>query len=633
MMFKHSFYALAVMALILALSACDHMQKVGDMLGMEPPPQSIRKTRSAINEMPAQTATTQEAQATPSDDADQTFAPIERKGAATVTLLHMNDFHSQIDTLYPPKEPGQGNAARLKTLIDGIRAEKGADNTLLLFGGDAFQGTMFYNTWKGSAEIMTMNRLGFDAVCMGNHEFDSGPDELVRAITGGDITIAGKTYPTEAAKFLVLSTNVDASGEPLLDAATVKRAIITKNGVRYGMLGVTTQTTANVSSPGDHVKFLDYVASVQAEADALKAEGVDKIFLMSHSGTDVDTKMVPLLSGVDVIVGGHDHALFGDPEAIKAMGLEEQAKQVVAPYPSVLKDKDGNTVLLVSAFEKGRWLGNIDIHFDENGLIQDGAWEANPIFVRGCTYHKDEKGTPIDDDCSQQIAEPDAEMQAVVEQYRVPLDTVANELLGESSLDYKGRHAAGAKVHSMGNLTADIILDYSKPQQADAAVTNRGGMRADLAKGPVRYSDINTVLPFDNTIVVIDMTGAELLEAMDVAVSEAGGKSAGAFPHVSHNMKIRYCKTDDCDDPLLLGGRVTDLEIDGKDVKSTAHYRIATNDYLANGGDFYTVFKVACMRKGGYCSDSGTYLRDIVADWFRNHSPVAAVSQNRVAGH
>jgi 2',3'-cyclic-nucleotide 2'-phosphodiesterase (5'-nucleotidase family) len=604
-MFKHCLYAVAALFLIVFLAACQQLQGVGDKLGMEPPPQSRQHSNAAGS---------------------------ETEEAVTVTLLHMNDFHSQLDPLYAPQEPSQGSAARLKTLIDGIRSKKGAQNTLLLFGGDAFQGTMFYNTWKGSAEIMTLNKLGFDAVCMGNHEFDSGPEELVRALTGGPITIAGTQYPTEKAEFLVLSTNVDAQGVPTLEEATVKRAVIEKNGVRYGLLGVTTTTTANVSSPGEHVKFLDYVASVQQEADALQAEGVDKIFLMSHSGTDVDMQMVPLLSGVDVIVGGHDHALFGDPEAIRAMGLPQQAERVAAPYPAVLQDKDEQTVLLVSAFEKGRWLGNIDITFDGEGRVQ--SWEGNPVFVRGCSYHKNDNGQPVDDDCSQQAAAPDPAMQALVEQYRVPLDAVANELLGQASVDLTGRHAAGADVHSMGDLTADIIYDYSKGEKADAAVVNRGGMRADLSKGAVRYADINTVLPFDNTVMVVEMTGAELLEAMDVAVSGAGGKSYGAYPHVSRNMRIAYCASaSDCDNPLMAGGTVTRLEIDGKAVKPDAHYRIATNDYLAKGGDFYTVFKIACERAEGYCNDTGALLRDVVAQYFRDNSPVQPKSEHRVVAH
>lgn len=615
-MIKHSFYALVALIVIVFLSACDQMKQVGETLGMEPPPQSKHVTRSAVEaDAPAEEAA---------------VIASEKSGPTTVTLLHMNDLHSQLDPLYVADEPGQGGAARLKALVDSIRAEKGAENTLMLFGGDAFQGTMFYNTWKGSAEVMTMNRLGFDAVCLGNHEFDSGPEQLLRAITGGPITIAGTEYQTEPAEFLVLSTNIDMTGEPMLDTATVKRAVIEKNGVRYGLLGVTTTTTANVSSPGENVKFLDYVSSVQQEADALRDEGIDKVFLMSHSGTDVDMKMIPMLSGIDVVVGGHDHALFGDPEAITAMGLPKQAAQVVAPYPAVLTDKDGHTVLIVSAFEKGRWLGNIDITFTDDGRVE--SWEGNPVFVRGCTYSKDGQGQPVDDDCSQQIATPDAAVLAEVEEYRVPLDVVANRLLGEATVNFTGRHAAGAKLHSMGDLTADVILDYTKGQNTAAAVVNRGGMRADLPKGPVRYSDINAVLPFDNTVMVVEVTGAELLEAMDVAVSEAGGKSYGAFPHVSKNMRISYCKTDDCDEPLLLGGRITDLKIDGKRVQDAQKYRIATNDYLAKGGDFYTVFKDACAGAQAYCVDTGTLLRDVVADWFVAHSPVTQAPQARVVG-
>lgn len=608
-MIRHSLYALAGVILLLFLAACDQMKQVGDMLGMEPPPQSRHITRDGGG-----TATTAE------PDAEE----------VTVRLLHLNDFHSQLDPYYTSDEPEQGSAGRLKTVIERLRAERGPENTLLLFGGDAFQGTMFYNTWKGSAEVMVMNELGFDAVCLGNHEFDSGPAELARALTGGPITIGGTEYATEKAGFLVLTTNVDVSKEPELEAGSVKRAVITKNGVRYGLLGVTTTTTANVSSPGENVQFLDYVASVQQEADALRAEGVDKVFLMSHSGTDVDMKMVPLLSGVDVIVGGHDHALFGDAEAIRAMGLPKQADAVVAPYPAVLADRDGNTVLLVSAFEKGRWVGNIDITFDGAGKV--AAWDGKPVFMRGCTWHKDSTGKPVADDCTAQVAEADPVMQAKVEQYRIPLDKVANRPLGETTVAFSGRHAAGAAgVHSMGNLTADIILDYAKPHQADAAVVNRGGMRADLPKGPVRYSDINTVLPFDNTVTVVQVTGAELLEAMDVAVSEAGGKSYGAFPHVSHNMHIEYCAdSQDCDEPLLLGGRITDIEINGKDIEAGRTYRIATNDYLAKGGDFYTVFKDACAKAAGNCVDTEARLRDVVADWFASHSPVGAVSQDRV---
>lgn len=584
-MMKHTFYAVGMMALVLFLAACGHMQ------GTE----------------------------SPSSD------------GVTVTIVHTNDFHSQFDPLHPPREPSQGGAARLKTLIDGIRAEKGEQNVLLVNAGDNFQGTMFYNAWKGSAEVMMLNHLRFDAVTLGNHEFDDGPHQLARALSGGPIAIGGAEYETEAARFITVASNVDASGEPELDRLLVKRAVIHKGGESYGIIGVTTETTKTGSSPGENVHFLDYLASVQEQVAALEAEGVNKIILLSHSGSDEDMKRVPLMSGIDVVIAGHDHALFGDKDEIAAMGLPLQAERVAAPYPAVMKDRDGHNVLIVSAMEKGRWLGNIDVTFDRDGHIRDGAWKGNPIFVHGCIYGKDEFGNPQLPDCSKQAAEPDAQFASVIETYRAPVEALANERVGEAAVDFTGRHAADAAgLYSMGNLTADIILAFTQASdKTQAAVVNRGGMRADLPKGMVRYADINAVLPFDNTVTVLELSGAELLEAMDTAVSGAGGRSYGAYPHVA-GMTIRYCALPVCDDALLTGGRITDLEVQGQDIELDARYRIATNDYLTGGGDFYTVFRRACEREGSYCRDSGQRLRDVVADWFRAHSPVQPVSQDRV---
>lgn len=582
-MMKHALYAVAMMAFVLFLAACDHK------------PQTENNAKSA-----------------------------------TVTIVHTNDFHSQFDPLQPPEEPSQGGAARLKPLIDGIRAEKGEQNVLLLNGGDNFQGTMFYNAWKGSAEVMLLNHLRFDAITLGNHEFDSGPEELARSLAGEPATIAGEQHETEAAKFLIVASNTDASGVPELARHLVKRAIIHKGGNSYGLVGATTVTTKNVSSPGEHVHFLDYIPSIQEQVDALRAEGINKIILMSHSGSDVDIENIPHLSGVDVIVAGHDHALFGDPEAIAAMGLPKQASQVKNPYPTVVKDKDGHNVLVVSAMEKGRWLGNIDVTFDAEGLIQDGAWQAQPIFVRGCDGDT-RNGNVVDVDCSKQVIAPDAQFGKVIDHYRAPMDALANQYLGEATVDFAGRHAADAEhVHSMGNLTADIILEHTRESDKTvASVVNRGSMRADLLKGEVRYKDVNAVLPFDGTVAVVELSGAELLDAMDNAVSEAGGQSYGAFPHVS-GMHITYCEALPCANALQEGGLITDLEVQDKDIVPTQSYRIATDDYLTKGGDFYAVFKTACERAGNYCHNTANRSRDVVADWFRTHSPIGPVSQNRV---
>lgn len=592
-MFTRSIYGIVLLLIVLALSACAKLDK---MISFEMPDVDMPRMQ-----LP-----------------DWAWGDPE---PVTVTILHANDLHSQLEPLTVSGEPEQGGAARTLTLINRIRDEKGKDNVFLLSAGDYFQGSLFYNVWKGSAEIMVMNELGYDAACLGNHEFDLGAKELARALNGGKAEIAGELHDTQAAEFIVLGTNVDATALPELDEALVKHAIVKKGGERFGLLGVTTESAKTISNPGEHVTFENYVQAVQREVALLEEKGINKIILLSHAGSDEDIKRVPQLSGVDIIIAGHDHALFGDAKAVAAMGLPKQAERIKNPYPTVLKDRDGHNVLVVSAFEKGRWLGNIDVTFDENGLIHDGAWQAAPIFIRGCDG----------DDCSGESAAADAGLAAKIAEYNHPIEVFANEVVGEAATSFAGRHSEAEGAASMGNLVADILLAYTRESDGtSAAVVNRGGIRSSIEKGPVRFKDVNAVLPFPNTAVVIELSGLELLNALDYAVTGAGGQSFGAFPQVA-GMEIRYCTALPCPDALLPEtGVITELKIDGEPVDMEAEYRIATNDYMARGGDYYEAFKRICTDAERYCRDTGSLLKDVVADWFRNYSPVEGNTTPRV---
>ncbi len=547
-------------------------------------------------------------------------------GETTITIIHNNDFHSQLESLYPEGEPSQGSAARLQALVKKIRAEKGAENTLLLFGGDMFQGSLYYNTWLGSAEIMVMNHMGYDAVALGNHEFDSGTPELARALRGEPVEIAGKSYPTEKAKFIALGSNIDYSNEPLLQDLLVKRAIVEKNGEKYGLIGVTTTSTETGSSPGPNVHFGDYVPYIQQQADALTAEGINKIIVMSHIGYDVDIENVPQLSHVDVIVAGHDHALLGDPATVEALGIPKQIPRIKGPYPTVLKDKDGNDTVVVTAMEKGRWLGEIDVTFDKKGRVIADKLKPNLTFVRGCDVLADKT-----EDCTKEVITPDAEMAALVKQYGEPLEAFANVVMGEAAVTFGGRSSETTGAPAMGDLIADILLDRAKvTNRADAAFVNRGGIRTDLVKGTVRYKDINAVMPFNNTLALLDLTGDELVTALDHGLTQGYGQSPGAKPHVS-GMTVHHCAAAPCPKAIHQpNGVVTAITIDGKPLNLKTTYRIATIDYIMGGGDLYTMLKEACAREGNYCRKSSVMVRDIISDWFKNHSPVSPLPATRL---
>lgn len=231
-------------------------------------------------------------------------APISQP--ITLTLLHTNDTHSHLEPFPRDGElsagnqgPQQGGIARRKALIDAIRASE--PNVLLVDAGDNFQGTIFYHAWKGSAEIMALNALGYDATTLGNHEFDRGPTELGRALRGEPVEIAGAAYSTEKPRLPIIATNVDASAEPALRGLFASSVVLERGGEQFGILGVVTEDVPAISSPGPRVRFFDAVASVQKEADRLRAMGINKIILLSHSGYPVDLAQAPRLSGVDII--------------------------------------------------------------------------------------------------------------------------------------------------------------------------------------------------------------------------------------------------------------------------------------------------------------------------------------------
>ena len=543
-----------------------------------------------------------------------------------VTLLHTNDTHSHLEPFPRDHElsvstagPQQGGIARRKTLIDQTRASE--PYVLLLDAGDNFQGTIFYNAWKGSAEVMALNALGYDAVTLGNHEFDLGPAELGRALRGEPVTIADAAHPTEKLQAPLIATNVDASREPALAGLFHASTVLERGGEPFGILGIVTEETPTASSPGPNLRFLDYVASVQTEADRLTEQGVNKIILLSHYGYAVDVEKAPQLKGIDIIISGHDHALLGNPATIEA-AAPGQGERVKGPYPTVVAARDGNPVLVVSAYEWGRWLGQIKVSFDERGVVK--SWQNQPIWVRGCEFANGAM------DCRQQVAPEASTLKAQVAAYREPVNRFAEVIVGQAGMFFDGDRAPGVRTQEMplGNLIADVILrSAAQSDHAVAAIISGGGIRASLNQGNVNFEKALSVLPFGNTVIALDMKGEILVEALDHGVSKP---AASAFPQVA-GLKLSYCATLPCADALRTNGRITQLTINGDPVDLAATYRIAANSFIANGGDGYFMFKEVCA-SGAYCRDTGILELDLLVEEFKTRSPVTRSIEGRIVG-
>jgi 5'-nucleotidase len=558
----------------------------------------------------------------------------------TITLLHTNDTHSHLESFAPLGEPEQGGVARRKTMIETIRDEVGFDQVLLVDAGDFFQGTTFYNAWHGSADIMALNALGYDAVTLGNHEFDRGPIALARAINGEAIDIADSSYPTEPLQIPIVSTNLDFSAEPALFGKIQRSIVVEKSGEQIAIIGAITPLLADISLCGPTITVDNYLLSIQAEIDRLSAQGINKIVLLSHAGYDVDITMISQLADVDVVVCGHDHPLLL-PESAYSAGapLHYLAERVIADYPSVKSDIQGNTVLVVGAYEWGKLLGRLDVTFDRAGHIID--WSGEPIAINA----------EID---------ADGELAEQVANYKEPITEFSSVIIGEAGVYFNGDRNPGVRSQEMalGNLVSDAVLKVGASyDSAVASIINSGGLRSslpidinpdtDLPPYAVTFGDAMAVLPFGNTISTIDVSGYELISALDNGLTWAfdyqtmSTRSSGAFPQVS-GLQLTYCAAtvDDmrsgvelptpCPTALIAGGVVTSLQVAGSAVDFSSTYRIATINFLANGGDYYQSLQQACNRPNGYCVDSGILALDALIDEFDLTEAVIRNDEDRI---
>jgi 5'-nucleotidase len=537
----------------------------------------------------------------------------------TLTLLHTNDTHSRIEG-FTDSIP-QGGVARRKTLIDQVRQEVGGEHTLLVDAGDFSQGTTFFNAWGGSESIMAMNDMHYDAATLGNHEFDLGVAGLARALHGGEVVIAGTRHATEAATFPFVATNLDISGERALDGLLHKYRVIEKAGSKYGVLGVVTQDLPVISNLGPNIKVLDYVDSVNAATALLHTLGVNKIILLSHSGYSVDKNKAPALSGVDIIVSGHDHALLGDAMSIATSTADAsyagQINQIVGPYPSELHDRDGNPVLVVSAYEWGRWLGRLDVRFDANGKVIGGNNKS--IFVDG-----------------RRVAEEPG-ISAKVALYKAPIDAFSNARIGNSGMTFPRDpgtavpYSAGLRTGetSLGNLITDLMQAATRnSDQTVAAFTNGGGLRAEIAAGDVTYGQALSVLPFGSTLFVMELTGQDLIDLLEASTGKLGD---GGFLQLSGDLRVTYCAVaESCINPLKTGGKVTSIQIGGQPVDIAKTYRLATNNFTGGGGDGYEMLKNACKRPGNFCRDTGIVLLDLLVGELKSGKPLTASLEGRI---
>ena len=525
-------------------------------------------------------------------------------GRYQFTLVHMNDTHSHLEPVAvnlaikgETVTAQLGGFARLKTAVDQMRAED--RELLLLHGGDAVQGTLYFTLFNGVPEFDFLNLLGLDAMTFGNHEFDRG-------VTAIPAWIKHSSFPW-------LSANIDFSAEFTI-APLVKPYLIKEiHGEKIAIIGVTTETTPQTTLQVGKVVFNDAAESVRKQVKVLEAQGINKIIVLSHLGYQQDRELVAKVAGIDIVVGGHSHTLMGDETVLGNIGLLPETV-----YPAALTGPDGKRALVLQAWQWGHFLGRLQATFSPDGEIEQFSHKA--VIPTGNRFVRNDQvvqpGTPayqaittaleqtgvvrivVDD--PQMVARLTPYAQQVAAYRTVTIATVAEDLV-------RGLNSGP------GPLAADSML--AAVPNAQMAIMNYGGVRRDLLRGSISAGDLLEVMPFNNTLVLMDLTGAELKQALEDAVEFLRikfGPNEAVMPYVAGLRVQLQLAAPKGKRVALLQARSGDGSF--KPVDPAAVYRVVVNTFVAEGGDGFGLIKTA----SGFKSDTGIVDSDALRDYLKS---------------
>ncbi|MEI6633051.1 MAG: bifunctional UDP-sugar hydrolase/5'-nucleotidase [Chlamydiota bacterium] len=471
-------------------------------------------------------------------------------GNASLCILHTSDVHGHI---VPERVAGWnerlGGSAVLAGCVNAIREDNNRKSvpTLLLDAGDFYLGTPEGDISKGSALIELMNVVGYDALAVGNHDWDGGVSNLMALAERAD-------FPFLAANVI----NPETGAPPgFLHAHIIKKC----GPLRVGVIGITLEDSTPQELPGGKGRIVCAAPEeyVRESLEELRHAGVNCTILVSHLGLLADKKIAREVDGLDVILGGHNHVILKSP----------------------FRSSDSGT-LICHAGSYGKYLGKLDLATSpRTGRAGKYRYELIPLVEGRCP--------------------PDAAAGAVVDKWRSVTGKRFDEVIGYSESDFfKDREG----VAMLGEMIADGMREATG---APISFNQRHGIRGPLLKGTIRYRDAYTILPFDDTLWTVALTGAQIREILEKVLSFRRPDNLRFS-----GLTVEY-------DPASPGGRkIVTVKCGGSDMRDDETYRVAVNTYLVKWGFINTL-----VAKGRDLVDTRIIARDMLRDYFRAHSPLS----------
>uniref|UniRef100_A0A131Z1X0 5'-Nucleotidase n=1 Tax=Rhipicephalus appendiculatus TaxID=34631 RepID=A0A131Z1X0_RHIAP len=531
------------------------------------------------------------------------------EGDFNLTILHTNDIHAHLEesnkyggTCFPDlknKSECVGGVARIVQKVKEIRNE--TPDALFVNAGDFFQGTPYYTLFKQHVISEIMSVMGYDYACLGNHEFDDGPENLapfLEKMNNSNITVIG--------------TNTDFSKEPALQAYNlVKSAIKVIQGKKIGFLGAVIPTTKHGSSPGPNVEFFDEIEAFRNETTNLTNQNVSIIVAITHSGFDREKDIVNSIPEIDILVGGHTNTFLYTGQR----PAEEDKPE--GDYPYVVNRSDGSQALVVQDFRFGKYLGRLDVMFNSTGHVV--SWGGNPILLNAS------------------VAE-DENMRTVLEPFKKNLTQRMEEVIGSTRVLMEHKDdICRMQECNLGNLIADAYFEYyvnlnttDPPAWSDinGAVVNAGSIRTALPSFyNVTWGDVVTTLPYGNSLVTLTLTGTDLWRMFENSVAKyntSKDESKGRFLQVS-GFRVQYDLRNDDNRVRAIEVLCANCSVPiYEHVGCEKTYKIVTADFIARGGDGYQFANSVIV------SDVGPIEYEALEKYIVKTSPMWTPNEGRI---
>lgn len=519
-----------------------------------------------------------------------------------LVLLHTNDVHARVEETSKNSgtcgESGEcfAGVARRATMVKRIRnAEK---NVLLLDAGDQFQGTVWFNFYKGAEAAHFMNKLHYDAMVFGNHEFDNGLDGLMKPFL-------------QQIQCPIVSANIktDKTLAPTFGKYYQPYKILNVSSERVGVVGYTSRETPALSKPGPHLQFEDEVKALQLEVDKLQTLGVNKIIALGHSGFTVDKEIAKKVRGVDVVIGGHTNTFL-------YTGPQPSNEVPAGPYPFMVTSEDGQQVPVVQAYAFGKYLGRLDVTFDEAGKVLRA--EGNPILLNS--------SIPQDPD-----------ILAEVEEWKKKMGDYSAQVVGKTLVFLNGStEECRFRECNLGNLICDAMFDNTigfkdglQWNHVSACIFNGGGVRSSIDErtrnGSITMEDLIAVLPFGGTFDLVVLKGSTLRKAFEHSVRRYG-QSTGEFLQVS-GFQVEFDLSKPPDhrvktlNILCTNCRVPHYE----PVQDQLLYKVVLPSFMVSGGDGFSMIKEEMLKH-----NSGDLDISTVSNYIKQRKQVYPYVEGRI---